>query len=393
MAKIALCWELGGGSSHLAILAEYVDPLIKAGHQVCLITRNISTASTISEFKNIEIYQAPVLNNSLRSYDAANYSSILLMCGYDNQSGLLAVLQAWTNLLSAIEADYLIVEHSPTAVIAARLLDIPHAMTGQGFMVPPLEDPMPSMQLWKKSDPQKLAEADSKVLGFINKSVVEINSEIPPFPSVKSIFIEAQKWIMSYPELDHYGERQGLYYEREKNLYLNAEPIWPEIEGEKIFVYFDVNSPHLNNLLKQLAQLKQPVLAAIPGLHTNTIAQFDKTNVRIQTGMVNIKSVAEQCNLIISHAGHCTVADFLLMGIPSLLLPSTVERTMLAYRLGLSQLAFAGSPDTRGVDIPKMLKAVKTVDKVWENARIFADKYENSKQAGNLSDALKTTLV
>lgn len=393
MAKIALCWEMGGGSSHLAMLAEYVQPLLKQGHQVCLITQNITTASHIDEFADLDIYQAPFLNRALQQYDVVNYSSLLLLCGYGNTQYLVAVVKAWVNLFDTIAADFVIVEHSPTAVFAARIMDIPHAMTGQGFMVPPLQDPMPSMVPWSQVDEQRLIEADASVLRSINQVTEVINPVLQPFDSVKSIFSESYKWIMSFPELDHYGARDEAYFERSKTLYLESEPVWPDADGEKIFVYFDAHSPHLTNLLEQLVQTKQPVLAIIPGLNAEQIARFKKTNVRIQTDMVNIKKVAEQCQLVITHSGHSTVADFLLMGIPSLLLPSTVERTMLAYRLGLSQLAFAGSPSVKSIDVVKMLKAVKTVDKVWENARIFAEKYKNSNQIESLSGALKLALA
>lgn len=393
MAKVALCWELGGGSSHLAILSEYISPLKDQGHEVCLITQSIATANGIDEFLGIPVYQAPTPQMSLQHHDVVNYSSLLLLCGYDNPSYLAAMLQAWVNLFEAIDIDFLIVEHSPSAVLAAAISDIPHAMTGQGFMVPPLSYPMPSMVPWKSIEQSRLIDADALLIKNINHAVQIVNSDHAEFDSVSSIFSKADKWVTSFPELDHYGSRDEPYYARSKTLYLGVEPSWPKVSGEKIFVYFDAKSPHLNNLLKQLVKIKQPVLAVIPGLSAKLVAQFDNTNVQIQAELVNVKKVAEQCKLVITHAGHCTVADFLLMGIPCLLLPSTVERTMLAYRLGASRLGFAGSPDSSQIDIAAMLKALKSVDKIWENAQEFAENYKGNRHLKSLEKVVGNILI
>ena len=393
MARVVLCWELGAGNGHLTKLVECVKPLIEQGHQICLVARNLAAVKNFDIFKNIDIYQAPVLIQSTQEHQAVNYSSVLLMCGYDNSDNLYLVLKAWRALFNTIGADFVIAEHAPTALLAANSLSIPHAMYGSGFTVPPLLKPMPTMTPWQQVTKQRLAEVDALVLGFINGALEKINPQLPKYDALNSVFSNAYKWIIDFPEVDHYGARSIHYFRRNRPLLSKKKPVWKEGNGDKVFVYLYANSPHLVPLLNQLNALKLPVLAVVPGLNTKVISKFDNTNIRIQTELVNIDDVAEQCETVISHGAYSAVVDFLLKGLPSLLLPSTVEQTMLAYQLGVSQLAFSGNPDAKQLDIAKMLKTMKTVDKVWENARIFAEKYKSNEQTDSLSDALQKALV
>lgn len=392
MAKVALCWELGAGNGHLAKLAQCTEYLIEQGHDVSLISRNLATVKNFSVFQNINLYQSPVLVNSLKKHEAVNYSSVLLMSGYDDSANLYLVLKAWQGLFKAIDADFIIAEHSPAAILAAQTLDISHAMIGSSFVVPYFDQPMPSITPWLQQSESKRVIADEQLLLNINQALDKISSGSLSYDSLLSVFESANKWLIGLPELDHYASREEQYFKCENRPFSANEPVWQAAEGEKVFIYLNAGSPHLMVVLKQLSALNVSVLAVVPDIQDNLKKELQSKNIHIQKELVDIELVAKQCRIIMTHGAFSTVTSFLLNGIPCLLLPSTIEQTMLAYRLASSQLAFSATPDANKIDIDKMLKAVKTVDKVWENARIFAERYKNDNQTKNLADALKQAL-
>jgi len=266
MAKIALCWELGKGSGHVTILAQFIRPLREQGHEVCLIVQNLCTANKIQEFEGLKLYQAPILNFSKESFDAVNYSSVLLMCGYDEPENLSAVVTAWNNLFTSLSIDFVIAEHSPTALVTANLFNIPNAMVGFGFVVPRFEKPMPSMILWKKVSQERLEASDGALLNSINK-MYSFQGKSESFESVQELFSNSHKWMVTVAELDHYGARDQQYLQRSIVLHQGDSPVWPDVDLEKVFVYFDVDSPFLPILLKQLASVEYSVLMVVPNIN------------------------------------------------------------------------------------------------------------------------------
>jgi len=375
MAKIALCWELGKGNGHVTILAQLIRPLREQGHEVCLIVQNLCTANKIQEFEGLELYQAPILNFSKKSLDAVNYSSVLLMCGYDEPENLSAVVNAWSNLFKSLGIDFVIGEHSPTALVAANLINIPNAMVGFGFVVPRFEKPMPSMISWGKVSTERLESSDNAVLNSINK-MYSIQGKDDRFESVQEVFSNSHKWLITVAELDHYGARNQEYLQRSVVLHQGGEPIWPDVDLEKVFVYFDVDSPFLPTLLKQLASVEYSVLMVVPNINQELIDEFSRSHLKIQRELVNIDKVAEQCKLVINHGAHQTILDFLKKAIPSIMLANTVERIMLSVTVGKQGLGFAATLDVNRVDVDAMLNTAARAEHIRLNAEKFALKYQ-----------------
>lgn len=382
MAKIALCWELGKGSGHLAILAEFVEPLKQQGHDVCLIVQNLATTNNIAAFAGLEVYQAPILLRSVNEYQPINFSSVLLMCGYDHPDNLAAALSAWARLYNDLNIECVIAEHSPTALLAAHLVGVHHAMVGFGFVMPPLTEPMSPMFFWQKHDKQQLVAEDNRLISCVNESlqtdVLSPVANVSEFNSVKEMFSSARQVLVTLPEFDHYGVREQPYYMQTTPLYKANRPVWPESDLPKVFVYMDGQSPHLMKLLEQLGDAPYSVLMVVPNIQAELVERYSTATLLIQPALVDIQQVVDQCRLIINHAAHQTLVDFLKMGIPCIMLPDTVERTMLAIRLGAQGLGFAGSTNSENIDIVKMLGTARQADHIWQLAKNFSAKYQNS---------------
>jgi hypothetical protein len=139
MANIALCWELGTGAGHLKPLADYARCLKSLGRtntNVSLITRSLDLVSSIAEFNDLKTLQAPFAHTQDMSINPVNYSGLMALCGYESARQLLPLLKKWIAIFQEGRYDVVIADHSPTALLAARVLDIPVIMTGSGFSVP-----------------------------------------------------------------------------------------------------------------------------------------------------------------------------------------------------------------------------------------------------------------
>jgi len=392
MAKIGLCWELGGGAGHLIRLAEIAELLIEQKHDVTLIVREQRLLSLFKVFAACTVVQAPAQRGFIKSNHVINYSALLEVCGFSNVGNLQTQLSAWRELFAQHRLEFLVVDHSPTAMLAAKINNIPTVMVGNGFSVPPSEKPMPSMRPWEDVKIDDLQKVDARVLHTINQSLLALGLEKMQLSSISELIDYADHWLIGISQLDHYlrGETTFVYPAHQQ---LADNPaVWPDLQGEKIFIYHNAESPQLANLLHQLSKTGLPVLAVIPDAPQKLVELLNDSNIRLSKAMVDIDSVISQCSTIICHGGAGTIKDFLLKGIPCITLPDVLERVLLSYRVAKAGLGFAGTPYVKNVDVIELINGSKKAQKVWENARHFSQKNALSQDHTVLADVLQQKL-
>lgn len=403
MANVVLCSELGRDSRFLAKLADCVVELQAQGHSVRLVCSDVTAAHMLPEFKKVSIFQSPkpdlsIAGESKSKARMKNYSSLLMSKGYHDAAALTPILRAWLHLLATLDADMVITDHAPTALLAGKLLMIPCVMMGTGYTVPPRENPLPSFTPWKSGqaegdtpDPELLAE-DKQLLAVVNQSIKDLNFDKVELKEAQDIYSHAAQWVMTLSEIDHYGRRDVSYTVRWSDSGLAAAPIWPNVPGNKIFVYLEAESPHLPVLLKQLKERGEPVLAVIKGAGQELIDKYRAENINVQAEPVNIRQVVEHCRVLINNSGHNIVYELLMMGVPSVLLPSTIENVLLAYRVAKRKLGFAGPAKPDLMDIDALIKKVGDSDQIWANASRMSMKYQNHESLERLHDLILAKL-
>jgi hypothetical protein len=265
-------------------------------------------------------------------------------------------------------------------------------MIGDGFMVPPLSAPVPSFRPWR-SEGEKIAkdnakaEHDDRVLvSTVNESVRELGFIGADIQSTCEIYSHAAQWLMTVPEMDHYGRRKLPYVVRWPNTKLHDEPLWPNGAGDKVFVVLESGSSHCSSLFQQLEKLKVPVLAVVKDASTEFISTFSSDTISIQTDMVSIRSVCQQCKVVFNDADHDLVYELLIHGVPSVLLPKGIQNTLLTFRLAKKRLGFAGPSKSSKLNVSKLIEKTKTVDQVWHNASRFSLKYETHTSLTRLNE-------
>jgi len=211
LSRVVFVWELGSSLSHVSHLLKLAKLLRAQGHEVSMVVRELHNLRNIA-VEGVRVLQAPVWLPQVAGLPEPplNYAEILLRFGYHNPANLGGLVDAWRDLYRILEPDLVVANHSPTAMLAARSLQIRTAVQGGGFLVPPRETPMPNMRPWISVPPQRLAEAEAAVLSTVNTLLEGYGAKRLAF--LGELFDVAETFLTTFPELDHYPGRRGAAY-------------------------------------------------------------------------------------------------------------------------------------------------------------------------------------
>jgi len=350
--RVLLAWELGGGVGHLAPLRPVAEALLMRGHRVTLAARDIGSAALI--FSGLEhgmqIVQAPICPKTYSGLadPPLNFAEILMRFGYLDAPMLRALLLGWHSLLKLTDADRLVVDHAPTALLAARGTAIACSTFGNPFAVPPVS-PTPNMRDWLDVPVHRLQDSDARVMATINTALAP---GVPPIVSLTDIFEGADSLFVGMPELDQYGPRApdnyiGLHAGRS-----GSEPaLWPEGEGPRIFAYIKTDYPHIQTCLEALAASSARCLVNLAGATPELTGRYRSQRLSFSTGHIDIDHALAQCDVLVCQSGLGTVSAALRSGKPLLLLPSQLEQFLLARNVEKLGAGLVIHPEAKAPDI------------------------------------------
>lgn len=394
MSKILFCWELGAATGHLHLLGSLIQPLHDDGHEVVLASRNVKTAYRMFGHLNIKILPAPHYQEKVQGLQpAANYSEVLFHVGFLDAEGSNAVISSWESLYQLLEPDMIITEHSPSAMIAARMFDVSVIVVGYGFSIPPDDSPMPTLTPWIENDVQRHLNSEKKARLAINQLLEKRGAK--PINKIANIFHDYQTFLVTLPEIDHYGERPGVQYWG-SSIYTGKdglpEAVWPNENHEKVFVYLHSGYRQFPGLIKQLSQLSLTTLVVAPEMDKRQAQQMSNSRVKFIDYQVDLKSVSQQCRVIINHASQGTIPNLLLLGKPALMLPNFVEQTTLAWRLAKQSLGLMAHPDPKKHNYKAMIEKLLNSPELYAAAENFAEHYRNKPKSQPLIDGVRKLL-
>src|SRR5690606_1471762 len=223
-----------------------------------------------------------------------------------------------------------VAEHAPTALLAARGLELPPVAIGTGFTLPPAEGPWPGLRPWDTIAPAQLAELEARLLAAANR--VLDNLDAPLLATPAELYPAENRALLTLPELDPYPARRTADYWG-----LLAEPAggmapdWPAVPGPKIFAYLHPFAT-LPALLEALRNSSAASLVYLPERAAD-YARFAAPNLRIVDRPLDMARIGAECDLGISHGSHGTTAALLLAGKPLLILPLHLEMRLTGERV------------------------------------------------------------
>lgn len=387
--KVLYAWEIGEDLGHITQFLPLALELRRRGHDVVTALRELPRAEEVIGRHGFTMLQAPIWQGELLDPPQlpASYTEILFFYGYLDASRLTAMIKAWIALMSLVRPDMLIADHAPTALIAARVLEIPRATMGAGFFLPPATDPFPNMRPWMQVSPERLAQSDRRVLRTINAALQTLSAG--PLDRLSDIFACARHFLITFPELDHYGARvQAQYYGPILGPQKGVAPQWPEGRGPRVFAYLKPHYEHLGEVLDALAAFECRTAAFVGAVPKERFARLQNNTLSLSQIPYDIERAASECDFCVCHAGHGTTCELLLKGKPLLLLPTQLEQYLMAKRVsGAAMGVIADRDNPDGGFKPAIGQIINNPD--------FAGRAEDfaRRHAGITSDATVSRIV
>ena len=213
------------------------------------------TASQFAAYADARLLQAPVHHRVSRLPPAINYAETLNRVGYLDVDVLFTLIEAWRRLLRLVGPGLVLADHSPTALIAARLEEMPAAAIGSGFFAPPRVSPIPGIQPRRGIPEETFVKSGAAVVRRINQVIDRHGGE--KLEQLSDMFDLADNFLTILPEFDHYDRptqvgRAAPEYCGPLDMPVESGDVpWPAGEGERMFVYYRTGYPHFKTMMRQ----------------------------------------------------------------------------------------------------------------------------------------------
>jgi UDP:flavonoid glycosyltransferase YjiC (YdhE family) len=396
VSRILFTWELGGGYGHIAHILPLAEALRARGHDCTLALRDLSRAGALVDPARFRLVQAPVwLPTAVGMPPPESYAEILLHFGFLQARLVRGLVQAWRSLYALVQPDFVVFNHSPTAMLAASGLALPVATVETGFSGPPRSAPLPPLRWWQAENTARLLDSEQRVLKTVNTLRVELGA--PPCLRLADLLAADEQFLCSFRELDHYPVREAAarYWGPVFSLDAGAEPRWPAAGGPRVFAYVNASFRDLETLMKALAGLRGAALLHAPGIASALAARYRNEHLQITAEPLNMRAVRADCDVAICH-GPGTAAAVLLAGKPLLLLPSQLEQYMFARRIAELGAGLVIGGESRAADYPGTLRRLLTEPGFRMAAEQFASAhadFDQTRQVGGMADRCEELLA
>lgn len=384
MSRILLAWELGTGFGHLGPFLGLAPRLLERGHSLHVAAREIAGAAQALGRLPVTLHQAPICLNTYGGLQdpPLNFAEILMRYGYLEPAMLHGMMTAWTSLIRAVGADVVIADHAPTALLAARSLNVPRVLIGSTFNVPPTVAPTPNMRPWMTVPPERLADSDRRVLEVINRELAPDRG----LQALHEIFAGAERFFSGVPELDAYGARQpGDYLGLQSLSTGTAAPVWPQGPGAAIFAYLHADYSHAERALQALAASGARVLVHVLGEVAALKTRYASERLLFAPQLLDFRRVVAECDLCVCHGNVGTTLGMLNGGRPVLVLPKHLEHFLMGRAVTHIGAGRVIHPDDKTPDIASELQAMLADDSFRRNAAALAARHAGS-AVGTMAD-------
>ncbi|HJP35779.1 MAG TPA: hypothetical protein QF901_07290 [Gammaproteobacteria bacterium] len=374
MARICFTWELGQGFGHLVPYLNIIRRLVERGDEVAFLARDAKRADTVFAGLPIHIEQiVPGITPADKSLpQLRSYAEILHNVGFYAPDPLARQVQPWLEKFTTLAPDVLIVDHSPTALLANRIFGRPLISAGTGFTVPPRSSPMKAMRYWNLSQPAGMVDNERSVLDVTN--AVLRRAGAPQLAAVSDLLAADVEWLLSFAELDHYGVREGArYLGRFPAASFGEPPRWEAAPGPKIFAY--LSAARIGDAFAAaVRELEANLCIYAPNLGSGEMEKLPTARTRRVASPVNLELAAAQCQVAVSNGSLNTVAGFLRAGRSQLVLPDNLERYMVGRRLELIGAGLV-APLAIRAGMSARLRGVLMDRSIARAAEHFSDRY------------------
>lgn len=380
MSRIAFAWEMGNNPGQIEKILPIAEQLDNQGHEITLIVRDLNASVIKSPWR---VLQAPLwlLETKGLPEPPLNYSEMLLHFGYHNYLTLLPLVNGWQELFKLCKTDIVVASHAPTALLTAKVMDLPSVALSHGFSLPPMVDPMPNMRPWLNVPLERLKSSDEFLLKSVNQVLAIFGKE--PISKVSSLMEVNKRFICSYPELDYYLDRKDERFFGPITMSGEATVSSRfKKDSKTVFVYLKSDHKDFSHILDMLNLMGLNALVCAPNISQNLKKKYASKSVIISEKKFDI-DVLKRCDLAVTYGGHGMVSSLLKYKVPMLVLPTNLEQFLLGLRV---QELGAGIVVNSDVPVPSyepVLQKLLSEPIFKDNIARFADShsaYDQSEQ-------------
>jgi UDP:flavonoid glycosyltransferase YjiC (YdhE family) len=348
---------MGSNLGHLSRLLPLAKRLRANGHKVLAVVRDLALAARWLGPAGIPFVQAPRMSSAPKlTEQPASYADMLRYTGWGDSIQLWGMVQAWVNVIRMFGPDLAILDHSPTALLAARVGWLRCVLIGTGFELPPLQQPLPTFPGFPGATAANAAKAEAEMLEYSNLSLRAAGA--PPLQALSDLFQVERRWLTTFAELDHYGPRAGEQYVGSLSEVEQGERVeWPP-GSQRVFAYLRPDTPDLSGILRSLAASDAAVVCYGPGIPKEQTDVLRSDRSIVMERPIELPSLLDEADLCVSYAPAGTVTTTLLHGVPQLMAPAHVEAQLTAHRvecLGAGLVLGNGSSEKRITTVLQML--------------------------------------
>ena len=347
MARFVLAWEHGGGLGHAMSLAQVARVLLARGHDVTLVWRNPGAAhhvlGPLLHHPRLRLRAAPTWPGQVIKpplpHPVSTYADLLCLVGYLDPSSLTAHTSSWLDLLRTLQADVLVTDHAPGALLAAKAWpDLRTAQIGNGYFQPPRRTPLPSFRFWDAT--QVDAAHEATVLAHCQAAQKACG--ITPLTRLSDLLNTHLDALLTWPELSTYDP--GLL--TENHLFIGPlpstatalAPQWPPSpSAQRCLAYLKAghpDTPTTHAILRLLIDAGIPTLLVLSGgTDAEAALLAPHPHVRLVNQLVDMNLALQQADVVVCQGSSGTVLASLSAGRPLLMLPGHVEQWINSYRV------------------------------------------------------------
>jgi UDP:flavonoid glycosyltransferase YjiC (YdhE family) len=165
-----------------------------------------------------------------------------------------------------------------------------------------------------------------------------------------------------------------------------AAPSWPPGEGQKVFGYLKKQYRDFEKILQSLAGSGCRAIAHASGLSDDSARHYAGAKLHVSEAPADMKRIGRESDLVLCHAGHSTVVQMLLSGLPLLLLPMYLEQTLTALNVERLGAGIVVNPSAEHTDYGKLITALMEDGSYRERAGQFAERYADLDEDAGMAE-------
>lgn len=361
--RVLLAWEQGLNLGHLLRAKAIVEALLQQQREVILAVSPaiaVRYAGDLDTFACTKVVVRQPHHNEgwCASTKCASFAGVLASQGWSDAEWLQRSLKAWINLFSMAKPVAIVLDYAPIAALAALVLKIPAVHVSSGFDAPPPKQLGIGRFRSKTGDVSaaELAEV-ATIDACVEQAVIFCKPSVSP-PSLHEILSYPKRILDCLPQTDPYGARERSLYAPFLLAHGDAEPVvWPAVQSDQIaprvFVYVRDHSV-APQLLSALSRLGVSTICFWPEYEQNMFP-LPVGCVEISTTPLNLNSVLQKATLVVGYGSVGMSTHAVLAGVPQLILPTDLEKLMVAQRIHWQQLGICLEPGWGAVDLEQAL--------------------------------------